>query len=168
MRKQLSEGTVPQVYVVFGYLNPQAPRIPDEEYVRLKDIYGQMDCPNMVKFLEAVNFEEKARNVTMSYNLSMGPRINGGHVSGVVVQQAIMRTPDILVGTRDGVEGAWVWFRNMYEYFREEVVVKEYMESIFGEALLFVLARGHELTQRQFVDLALNGGPLPGQDVSEH
>lgn len=139
-RKQLDEGTWPQVMMVFGYPTPKAPPTVDEEFIRLKVLYEQASCPNMAAFIGIVWFAEKENGVSMSFNLSMRRRLTPGEAPEPTAENAMLlfSCPDILVGTRYGVEGAMVWFKNFSEAISrlapESVQV---MDKVFGEAVEF-------------------------------
>ncbi|MEK7505759.1 MAG: hypothetical protein AAB597_02600 [Patescibacteria group bacterium] len=159
-RKQLAEGTWPQVMGVFGYRNPKAPRTPDEEFVRLKALYGRADCSNMAEFVDLVRFAEKEHGVAMSFNLSMRRRLVPGEAPESTAQNAMLlfSCPDILVGTRNGLEGAAVWLKNCYEAVQhlppESVQV---MDKIFGEALGFLKGPSRMTTVEDMLRSAVLG-----------
>jgi hypothetical protein len=140
-RKQLADGTWPEVMEVFGYPNPKAPRISDKEYDRLKALFEKATCPNMAAFIELLRFAEKEHGVTMSFNLSMRKRLVPGKAPQLVPENLrlfanlLFSTPDILVGTRSGIEGAAVWLKNFSEVMSNSAPESvQVLDKIFGEA----------------------------------
>lgn len=165
-RKQLAEGTWPQVMTIFGYPNPKAPRTADEEFARLKTLYGQANCPNMVAFIELVQFKEKEHDVTMSFNLSMRRRLVPGDAAPLNAESAMLlfSCPDILVGTRYGVEGAAVWFKNFSEAMPNMAPESvQLMDKIFGEAVEFLRSGTSRRTtvEDMFKSAVLGEGDAP-------
>ena len=141
-RKQLDTGTWPQVMGVFGYKNPNAPRTPDEEYDRLKCLFERALCPNMVQFIEWLRFAEAENHVTMSYNFSMSWRLTAEDKPTGTLNDArlLFGCPDVLVGTRSGVEGAAVWLRNFSQAMTMMAPEPlQVMDKIFGEAVALLL-----------------------------
>lgn len=172
-RKQLAEGTWPQVMMVFGYRNPKAPRATDIEFVRLKMLYEQATCPNMAAFVELVRFQEKEHNVTMSFNLSMRRRLVPGEASEPTSETAMLlfSCPDILVGTRYGMEGAVVWFKNFFEAMPNLAPESlQVMDKIFGEALEFLKGPSRTTTVGEMFKSAVlcEDDALKTPDVSQH
>ncbi len=139
-RKRLKDGTWPQVMAVFFYPNPKAPRVQDEEFLRLQSFYENASLPNMALFIEIVQFMEKECGVTMSFNFSLCNRRNQGDLGDSEMTSGhatlYFGTRDLLVGTRGGVEGAMVWFRNISEgisMIAPELL--QILDKIFGEAV---------------------------------
>ncbi|PIR86391.1 hypothetical protein COU13_01210 [Candidatus Kaiserbacteria bacterium CG10_big_fil_rev_8_21_14_0_10_43_70] len=172
-REQLADGTWPQVMVVYGYTNPSAPRVPDEEFTRLKALYEQAACPNVATFIELVRFVEKEHGVTMSFNLSLRRRLVPGEVPETTTENARLyfSCPDILVGTRGGVEGAMVWFKNFYEAIG--IVPSEsaqVMDKIFGEAVEFLKGPSRETNNEEMFKSVVSGecDVLHPPKVSKH
>lgn len=139
VRKTLEDKTWPQVMMVFGYPNPKAERKPDSEFARLKDIFGRANCPNMVAILDLVRFEEERLGVAMSFNLSMRRRAVPGDAEPIGENVlGFFSTPDILVGTRRGVESAFHWFNNLSEAMGNMLPEEaQIFDRIFGEAVEF-------------------------------
>jgi hypothetical protein len=159
-RKQLAEGTWGEVMAVFGYPNPRAPRTSPEEFKRFKAFYESLGYPNLAKFAETVAFEEQQNNVTMSYNLSMRTR------SGNPAE--FLMTPDIMVGTRWGIEGAAVWLKNLSEVIPEAIPeTVQIFEKVFGEALKFLAQPGRKVTLDQMVEHVVAGTELPPPDSAQ-
>jgi hypothetical protein len=160
-RKQLAEGTWAEVMTVFGYTNPKAPRTHLEEFARLKAFFEKAGYLNLAKFAEIVAFEEQQNNVSMSYNLSMRPR------GGSPIQ--FMMTPDIMVGTRGGVEGAAVWLQKLEEAIPDAVPESvQIFDKIFGEAIEFLSKPGQKTTLEEMarkVFLEEETSPEPDQSV---
>jgi len=172
-RKQLAEGTWPQVMAVFGYANPKAPRVSDDEFVRLKKHYGQATCPNMMHFIELLHFAEKEHGVTMSFNFSMRRRLVPGETPELNAESAMLlfSCPDILVGTRHGIEGAAIWLKNFSEVMPDLVPESvQVMEKIFGEALEFLKGPSRKTTVEEMFRSAIlgEGEVLEPPKVSKH
>ncbi|HEY5382963.1 MAG TPA: hypothetical protein VIJ88_00160 [Candidatus Paceibacterota bacterium] len=132
---QLAEKTWPQVMAVFEYSNPRAPQKSDEEFSRIKNLLEKATCINMAAFIDMVQFEEKRCGVTKSFNLSLCKRLTPGEAPSPTIN-AMLSCPDILVGTRNGVEGAMDWFNNfskgMTQLAPESIQI---FDKIFGEAV---------------------------------
>ncbi|MDB5225242.1 MAG: hypothetical protein JWL87_194 [Candidatus Adlerbacteria bacterium] len=153
-QKQLTDGTWPQVMKVFGYQNPKAPRVPDEEFARLKALYEQAACPNLAAFVDLVRFKEKERDVTMSFNLSLRLRLASGADNAAL----ILSSPDIMVGTRYGIEGAAVWLKNFFEAVPDSAPESvQLMDKIFGEAVEFLQGTPRQATLEDMVKFAITG-----------
>jgi len=172
-RKQLAEGTWPQVMAVFGYSNPNASQTTKEEYLRLKVVYEQAACPNIVQFLELLYFTEKEHRSTMSFNLSMRRRLVPGEVLEPTLDNFVsfLSCPDVLVGTRGGSKGAAAWLKNFSEAMPnlapESVQV---MDKIFGEALEFLRGPSRTTTVDEMLKSAVlgEGEILEPPKVSKH
>lgn len=161
-RKQLETGTWPQVMMVFGYTNPRPPRVPEEEFEKLKTFYEQAGCQNMALFIQLVRFEEAKYNVTMSFNLSMCPRPQSENTEPTAEDVMVtFATPDILVGTRNGVVGAIDWFRKTSEDLSKvppEAV--QVFDKIFSEAVQVLKNPGKEATLADIAEAASGKGTL--------
>ncbi len=161
-RRRLAEGTWPQVVAVFGYANPNAPRTPEEEFIRLGAVYAQVACPNLVRFIELLRFTEQEHGVTMSFNLSLRRRLVPGDAPEPTAETVmfLFSCPDILVGTRGGVEGAAVWLKNFSEAIPSlppESV--QMMDKIFGEAVEVLTGPSRATTvQEMFESVVLGEG----------
>lgn len=172
-RKQLADGTWPQVMMVFGYPTPKAPLTSDEEFARIKALYEQAACPNMAAFIEMVRFSEKEHCVSMSFNLSMRRRLTPGEAPEPTSENAMLlfSCPDILVGTRYGVEGAAVWFKNFSEAIpRLAPESAQVMDKIFGEAIEFLKGPSRKTNVAEMFKSAVlgEGDALKTPDVSTH
>lgn len=172
-RKQLAEGTWPQVMGVFGYRNPNGPRVLDEEFLRLKALYEQAACQNMAAFIELVRFQEKEHGVTMSFSLSTRRRLVPGEAPEPTKENAMLlfSSRDVLVGTRFGVEGAVVWFKNFSEAMPNLVSeTVQVMDKIFGEALEFFKGPSRSTTVGDMLKSAVlgEGEVLAAPEVSKH
>lgn len=152
-RKQLAEGTWPQVMTVFGYDNPKAPRKADGEIARIKKLFEEASCPNMATFIELVRFEEQERQVTRSFNLSMCGRLTPGDVPLTPTNAALLfSTPDILVGTRNGIEGAIDWFKNFSEAIPKMMPESvQIFDKIFGDAVVFLQGPSRKTTVEDMI-----------------
>lgn len=141
-RKQLVEGTWPQVMAVFEYKNPKAPRTPDEEFALLEALYKRASCPNIATFIELVHFAEREHDVTKSFNISLCRRLVRGKIPKLTAKNSIslfITCPDILVGTRGGIEGAVTWLKTFSEAMpRVPPELIQVMDKIFGEAVEFL------------------------------
>ena len=172
-RKQLTEGTWPQVMMVFGYLNPKAPRTLEDELDRLKVFYEQAVCPSIAEFVELVRFAEKEHSMTMSFKFSTRRRLVPGEAPEPTAENAMLlfTSCDILVGTRYGAEGAAVWLKNFSEAMShmapEQVQV---MDKIFAEAVEFLKGPSRKTTLREMLKDAVlgEGETLESPKVSKH
>lgn len=172
-RKQLADETWPQVMMVFGYPTPKSPLTADEEFTRLKTFYEQAACPNMATFIDMVRFSEKEHGVSMSFNLSMRRRITPGEAPESTLENAMLlfSCPDILVGTRYGVEGAAVWLKNFSEAVpRLAPESVQFMDKIFGEAIEFLKGPSRKTNVAEMFksDVLGEGDALETPDVSTH
>lgn len=172
-RKQLAEGTWPQVMMVFGYPTPKAPLTSDDEFTRLKALYEQAGCTNMAAFVDMVRFQEKEHGVSMSFNLSMRRRLTPGEAPEPTAENAMLlfSCPDILVGTRRGVEGAAVWFKNFSEAIPKLAPESlQVMDKIFGEAIGFLKGPSRKTNVAEMFKSAVlgEGDALKTPDVSTH
>lgn len=159
-RKQLADGTWPQVMMVFGYPTPKAPRVAEEEFDRLKAFYEQAKYPNLAVFVDLVRFAEKENGVTMSFNLSTRRRLVPGDAPEVTTESValLFSSRDILVGTRYGVEGAAVWLKNFSEaipHMAPESV--QVMDKIFGEAIEHFQGPSRKTTVAEMAKAAILG-----------
>ncbi len=171
-RKQLADGTWPQVMMVFAYMNPKAPRIPGEEFDRLTAFYEQAACANMVQFIELLRSAETERDVTMSFNFSMRRRLVPGDAPEATPENArlLFSCPDILVGTRTGTEGAAVWLKNFSEAMPSLVPESvQVIDKIFGEAIPFLKGSYRPVTLEELFRSAILGedGAVEPLEVSE-
>ncbi len=131
--------THPQVLAIFGYTNPRAPRVPETEYARLLSFFKDVPAPNIATFIEAVQFDEKERGVTMSYNLVLCPRtVDPSKEPTFEEAMQMFRQRDLLVGTRRGVEGAMMWFSNLVEALKDDTSSIVTFDKIFGEAIPYL------------------------------
>ncbi len=172
-RKQLAEGTWPQVMMVFGYPTPKAPITADEEFARLKTFYEQASCPNMAAFIDMVRFAEKENGMSMSFNLSLRRRLTPGEAPETTPENAMLLflCPDILVGTRWGIEGAAIWFKNFSEAIPQLVPESvQVMDKIFGEAVEFLKRPSHKTNVAEMFKSAVlgEGKILETPKVSKH
>ena len=159
-RKQLESKTWPEVMAVFQYRNPKALRTSDEDFAELIAFYKKSVYPNMAACIEIVQFQEKRLGIPMSFNLSLRRRDVPGEVTDPTTKDvlAFMIVPDILVGTRRGIEGAFVWFKNFSEVVSKappEVV--QVMEKIMGEAVAMLHGPSHETTLGEMIQAAVSG-----------
>lgn len=162
-RKTLEEKTWPQVMAVFGYQNNKVKRHSSEEFAHLKQKFESAKCPHIVAFIDIVVFDEKQYDVSMSYNLSMRRRLAPGDAepSPENVMQ-FFSCPDILVGTRYGVESAFHWFTNLSR--AAEQMPPESMQvfnEILGEALAFLRGPRSISTVGEMLHTALTGEDMP-------
>ena len=158
-RKQLAEGTWPEVMMVFVYRNAKAPRTPDAEFARLKELFEQASCLNIAAFIELARFQEKEHGVTTSFNLSMRRRLVPNEAP-LTLENAILllSCPDILVGTRRGIEGAAVWFKSFSEAIPHVPPESlQVMDKIFGEAVEFLKGPSREATVGEMFRSAILG-----------
>lgn len=152
----LANGTWPQVLAVFGYENPRAPRVGPETYERLKDTFERAGCVQVAAFAGLVSMQEKERGVTMSFNVSLCKRRRPGNVQDNDESLTDdLATPDMLIGTRKGVEGAAVWL----EKFAAQLIQMppesiEFMDKVFGEAVACMLKHSQRLSLDDLFDLA--------------
>ena len=133
-KKQLEEGTWPEVMTIFGYPTPRSPRASDEEFQKLQDLFRGLSLHNIANFTEGLQLKEKELNVSLSYNLSLRYRTVSGsvEVSQKSVEQ-LFACPEILVGTRRGMEGAFVWFNNLSQAMTTPIPIWAFiMDKIFG------------------------------------
>jgi hypothetical protein len=119
-RKQLAEGTWPKVMAIFGYTTPRAVLRSKEEFGGIKAVFEKAGCTNLAAFTDLVFMDEKRKGVPMSFNLSMSGRFSPGDPEATVAA-SIFSCPDIMVGTRGGIESA---FESM-----------QIFDKIFGEAI---------------------------------
>jgi hypothetical protein len=165
----LANGTWPQVLSVFGYENPRAPRVDPETYQKLRNVFEAAGCAQIAAFAGLVSIEERARGMTMSFNFSLCRRRQPGNVQDS--EESLMDhlgTPDMLIGTRKGVEGAAVWLEKFASTLASQLPPEsiQFMDKIFGEAVACMLARSQRLTLEDLVDIAsgqktLDGSPEP-------
>lgn len=159
-RKHLANGTWPQVMAIFAYPTPRAPRTPEEEFARLKDIYEKANLPAMARFLELVQFDEAARGFSMSYNLSTRGRFAPGDAPDLTAENLLQffLSRDILVGTRGGIEGAAVWFNNFAEALPKLVPESTLvMDKIFEEAVPLLEGPGRETSLAEMFEAVVTG-----------
>ncbi len=170
-RKQLANGTWPQVMAVFGYPTPKAPRTTDEEFARLKVFYEQKNCMAMAKFIDLVRFTEKENGITMSFNLSMRLRPKPGEKPEPTPENIMLlfSCPDILVGTRGGVEGAAVWFKNLSEATpRMAPESLQVVEKIFGKAVEILQDPSNKVPASEMFQSVFLDETLERPRVSKH
>ncbi len=137
-RKTLAEKTWPRVMAIFAYPTPKAPRASDAEFDRLKNFYEQSNCPHIAAFVDHVRFFEKEHSMSMSFSLSLRRRNTPDDTTVPTPENVVefFSTPDILVGTRGGSEGAAVWLKNFSEAVPQLVPESvQVMDKIFGEVL---------------------------------
>ncbi|MDB5188208.1 MAG: hypothetical protein JWO50_728 [Candidatus Kaiserbacteria bacterium] len=161
-RKQLAEGTWPKVMTVFEYLNPKAPRTPAEEFARLKSFYEHAALPNMTVFVDLLSFAEKEHNVTISYNLSMCWRHlpENAPPESITTEEAMafLSCPDVLVGTRNGSEGAAVWLRHFSEAIPKIAPEPiQVWDKIFGEAVELLKKQPRKVSIEDIVNAVFLG-----------
>lgn len=165
-RKQLADGSWPEVMAVFAYPTPRAPRVEVAEWERLKGSFEAQKLHNMSAFVGLALMDEQAHNVTMSYNFSMRRR-DEPDISKLTPQNvmAFLGTPDILVGTRMGIEGAYVWLKNFSEAMIDAIPeAVQVFDKIFGEAVAKMQGPSTNMTLGEMAEAAL-GGKLPKLEV---
>ena len=172
-RKQLAEGTWPEVMEVFGYPNPQAPRVADEELTQLKEFYEQTGCTNMAMFVDVLRFAEIEHGVTMSFNFSMRWRTVSKETLQTDSEQAmsLLSCPDILVGTRRGVEGAASWLKNFSKAVPQLPVESvQIMDKIYGEAVQILQSPSRITTIGEMLDSLVSDSDSTAESprTSEH
>ncbi len=153
----LANGTWPQVLAVFGYDNPRAPRVHPETYQRLQDVFQAAGCAQIAAFAGLVSIEERARGVTMSFNFSLCKRRRPGNLEDSEESQMDhLATPDMLIGTRKGVEGAAVWLETFAATLASQLPPEsiQFMDKIFGEAVACMRAQSQQLSFGDLVDIA--------------
>ncbi len=159
-RKQLADGTWPQVMMVWGYKNPRAPRISDEQYACIKEFFLKENCPAMAEFVDLLQFVEKEHNVTMSFNFSMqrrAPPEESGTVPEIIVL-SVLHCPDVLVGTRNGIQGAGIWLKNFSEAIPKlPTEAVQIMNKIFSEAVIFIRGSSKVMPFEELLRYALSG-----------
>lgn len=161
--KQLADGTWPQVITVYGYKNPRAPRVPDEDYARLKTLFERAGFPNLAAFTACVQMEEKVCDVTLSFNVSLCRRRTPEGASDTDRDLADFEsTPDMLVGTRGGVEGAAVWLHK-WSWTMAQVgsEVAQVVDKIFGEVVVALGRPPQTLTTAEMLAVALGEQDMP-------
>lgn len=159
-RKQLADGTWPEVMMVFSYANHKAPLTTDEEFARLKSWYEQAACPSMAQFVDLLRFAEKVNGTAMSYNFSMRRRLGAERNQDPDSLNSVLAAlcPDVLVGTRRGVDGAAVWlamFAQVVPNLAPESV--QVMDKVFGEALVFLRGTTQSVTFEELLKAGLTG-----------
>lgn len=162
-RKQLANKSWPEVVAVFQYENPRATLKSAEETDRIKRVLATAGCANMVVFLELVRFEEAQHSIVMSYNLSLRSR-NVSFDTNDASQNAlaILMCPDILVGTRRGIEGAMDWLSNVSKAVPDFVPESlRVMDNIFGEAVEMLKGASIPLTLEDMLYIAKGEQELP-------
>lgn len=138
-RKQLADGTWPQVLLVCGYKNPDAPRTNEKEAERLRIFYQGAACHSISRFVEFVVFAEKEYGVPVSFSFVMKYRTSAGDDEPTPENlSALFSCPDVMVGSRFEKKGAMDWLREFSESMPrlplEAILI---MDKIFGEALVF-------------------------------
>lgn len=136
-RKQLDEGTWPQVTEVFEFWTPRAPHHADGDFARIREAFERAGCANIAAFAEFVRLCERRKGMPVSFNLRMRRRFVPGVAApagGNVVP--FPSHPDILVGTRGEKEASFEWLENFAGALPggspEEMRV---FDKIFGEAV---------------------------------
>lgn len=159
-RKLLADGTWPEVVALYSYENPMAPRVPAEEYERLKGIFNAAKLPNLVKFVEIVAFNEQAHNVTMSFKLTLQQRMTAEELAKTTAEEMVkfLNTPDILVGSNRDVEGAAIWLNNLAETMSAEVPeMIQVIDKIFGQANKFLSIPDEQKTLSEMFERLFSG-----------
>lgn len=160
-RKRLANGRWPQVVGVFQYENPKAPQTTPEEFARLQALFTQAGHVNMATFLEHLQFKEKELGVSLSFNLSMAYRLTPEEEQRMDSFQNILGCPDMLVGTRRGVEGAAVWLKNFSEAMVTAVPENvQLVDKVFGEALVLLQNPSVSLSLGEMLDFAMGRADL--------
>jgi hypothetical protein len=117
----------------------------------------------MAAFVDLVRFAEKERSTTMSFNLSLRRRLVPGNAPEPTPENAsLLFSPDILVGTRRGTEGAAVWLKNFSEVvpnMAHETV--QIMDKIFGEAVALLQGSAQEMTVEDMYNIARGATDMP-------
>lgn len=154
---------VPRVMAVFVYSNPGAPRTPEEVYKQLIDRFERANCHNLAKFLEFVQFEEKSRGMTLSYNLSLAPPTTDPHAPRTSDDvAAYFAYNDILVGSRYGEEGAIAWFTLLSQKMDEALPGRvQFVDKIFGLALVHVSSPLQTTTVQEMERVVFGEIPFP-------
>ena len=147
---------------VFGYENPKAPRVAHEEYERLQAYFESMSCSHLASFLRLVHFNELAIGKTMSFNFSLCRRLVPGNVMQTEENlDMLFSTPDILVGTCNGIEGAAVWCKNLSESGLHPDSLQVF-NQIFGEAIAMMSNNFVRATLSEMIERVFTGdGELP-------
>lgn len=147
--------THPRVMAIFGYTNPRAPRVSEQEYTRLITFFESVTALNIAKFIEAVQFDEKERNVTMSYNLVLCPRtVDTSKEPTFEEAMQMFQQRDLLIGTRRGVEGAMVWFSNLAKALKEDIPAVLTFDKIFSEAISHLSVPAQSISIGEMVAVA--------------
>ncbi len=157
-RKQLDEGTWPEVMGVFLFKNPLAVRTREEDFAQLKAFFEKAHYPAIAEFVDMLRFFEREHDVTISFNFSMRTRISNESKPPPTAEnvRSVLSTPDILIGTRNGVEGAAKWLQNLtaaVPYLSPESV--QVMDKIFAEAVVVLKGPAHPISLESLLDAAL-------------
>ncbi len=167
-RVQLETGTWPQVMAVFTYQNRRASLTEVSEFVRLTAFYEDAGLQHLASFTRLVQFEEQAQKVPVSFNFSMRPRFPPENApSDRTHPAAFLGFPDVLVGTRNGIEGAAVWLRNFAAAVPGLVPESaQVMDKIFGEALTLLAGSSQRVTLEEMFRTAfgLESATLPAPE----
>lgn len=152
-RKQLEDGTWPQVLAVFAYQTPRAPLQSADAFAVLKQHFDTRGLANFSAFTDLVVMEERLNGVSMSFNLSMRRRDIPKDLSPAQLAMSMLSTPDILVGTRWGVESAYHWLRNLTQA-AEQLPEESFrvFDKVFGEALEHLKGVGKPTSLAQMLE----------------
>lgn len=139
-RKRLAEGTWPEVMQVFGYPNVNVPRASNGAFEQLANYFADAQYANLAKFVQRLQIVEQDMEVTMSFNLSLRGRSVPGteHPTAENVARFLM-VPDILMGTRWGMRGAFDWLKDLSE--RVSTMLPEslqILDKVIGEAVVML------------------------------
>jgi hypothetical protein len=152
-RKQLAMGTWPQVMAVFAYPTPKAPRHSDEEVAPLKQALEEAGLKNMSLFFDLARLDEQRLGVPMSYNLSVNRRLAQGEVLNSENAWAFLLCPDVLVGTRWGLDASFEWFKNFIDAIPRLVPESlQVFDKVFGEANEHLKATGEQTTLAAIIE----------------
>lgn len=171
-RKQLDEGTWPEVMGVFLYKNPMAARMSEADFAQLKGFYENAQCLGVAEFVDILRFLEIEHGVTISFNFSMRSRISRESKPPPTAEKvrAFFATPDILVGTRNGVAGAAKWLINLsaaVPHLAPEAV--QVMDKVFAEAVLVLKGPAHPVSAEDLLKAASgNTDVLKPSDKTKH
>ena len=147
-QRRLETGTWPEVMAIFPYRNQKAPKVPVNEFEKLAGFYSKHGYAALTKFIELVQFEEISNQCTMSYNISLRPRYaTGSEPTEEERMIGFLYTPDVLVGTRDGVGGAFVWIKNLSEVALDLAPASmQILDKIFDEVVVLMSSNKNTTT----------------------
>jgi hypothetical protein len=84
----------------------------------------------------------------MSFNISLRPRYaTGSEPTEEERMVGFLYTPDVLVGTRDGVGGAFVWIKNLSEVALDLAPASmQILDKIFDEVVVLMSSNKNTTT----------------------